>query len=139
MNSLRLIPEAEAPFVPPDTATLLVAQSANPSENATWTVVAAPSPKLLREGTAAIADTSRWSEISGHIATYEPVEDKVTVTPARRFGLVETQPPSFWNYRLIAANWLSTNILFYAVALVSLAVLLGLATAVLLGKLGRRP
>ncbi|AWI60582.1 cellulose biosynthesis cyclic di-GMP-binding regulatory protein BcsB [Sinorhizobium fredii] len=139
LNSLRLIPEAEAPFVPPDTATLLVAQSANPSENATWTVVAAPSPKLLREGTAAIADTSRWSEISGHIATYEPVEDKVTVTPARRFGLVETQPPSFWNYRLIAANWLSTNILFYAVALVSLAVLLGLATAVLLGKLGRRP
>ncbi|ACP22988.1 cellulose synthase protein (plasmid) [Sinorhizobium fredii NGR234] len=139
LNSLRMIPEAEAPFIPPDTATLLVAQSANPAENATWTVVAAPSPRLLREGTAAIADTSRWSEISGHIATYEPVEDKVTATPARRFGLVETQPPSFWNYRLIAANWLSTNILFYAVALVSLAVLLGLATAVLLAKLGRRP
>ncbi|PDT81434.1 cellulose biosynthesis cyclic di-GMP-binding regulatory protein BcsB [Sinorhizobium sp. BJ1] len=139
LNSLRLIPEAEAPFAPPDTATLLVAQSANPAENATWTVVAAPSPKLLREGVAAIADTSRWSEISGHIATYEPVDDKLTATPARRFSLVETQPPSFWNYRLIAANWLSTNILFYAVLLVSLAVMLGLATAVLLGKLGRRP
>ncbi|AUX80048.1 cellulose biosynthesis cyclic di-GMP-binding regulatory protein BcsB [Sinorhizobium fredii] len=138
LNSLRLIPEAEAPFVPPKAATLLVAQSANPAENATWTVVAAPSPALLREGVAAIADTSRWSEVSGHIAVYDPVDDKVSATPARRFRLIETQPPSFWNYRLIAANWLSTNILFYAVLLVSLAVVLGLATAVLLGKLGRR-
>jgi hypothetical protein len=138
LNSLRLLPQAEAPFVPPDTATLLVAQSANPAEDATWTVVTAPSPALLREGVAAIADTSRWSEISGHIATYAPVDDKVTAIPARRFSLVETQPPSFWNYRLIAANWLSTNILFYAVLLVGLAILLGLTTAVLLGKLGRR-
>ncbi|PDT53108.1 MULTISPECIES: cellulose biosynthesis cyclic di-GMP-binding regulatory protein BcsB [Sinorhizobium] len=138
LNSLRLIPEAEAPFVPPKAATLLVAQSANPAENATWTVIAAPSPALLREGVAAIADTSRWSEVSGHIAVYDPVDDKVSATPARRFRLIETQPPSFWNYRLIAANWLSTNILFYAVLLVSLAVVLGLATAVLLGKLGRR-
>jgi hypothetical protein len=137
-SSLRLIPPAEAPFAPPDTATLLVAQSANPTGNATWTLVAAPSPELLRQSISAIVDMSRWSQLSGHVTTYEPTAAKITMIPATRFTLVPTQPPSFTNYRLIAANWLSTNILFYAVLLVALAVLLGLATAVLLGRLGRR-
>lgn len=139
LSSLRLIPRAEPAFAPPDSATLLLAQAANPSGDATWTVVTAPSPKLLREGVSAIVDVSRWGGIAGHVAIYEPATDKVTAIPATHLDFVETRAPSLWNYRLIAANWLSTNILFYAMLLASLAVLLGLATAGLLAKLGRRP
>ena len=138
LSSLQLIPSEEAPFAPPDTATLLVAQAADPTANAAWTVVTAPSPELLREGVSVIADVSKWGQLAGHISIYEPANDRVTAIAAKRLDFVPTTPPSFWNYRLIAANWLSTNILYYAVLLVSLATLLGLATAILLGKLGRR-
>jgi hypothetical protein len=58
--------------------------------------------------------------------------------PAANVELVATQPPTFANYRLIAANWLSSNILSYALLLAGLAVILGLATATLLSNLGRR-
>ena len=38
----------------------------------------------------------------------------------------------------IAANWLSTNILSYALLFAAFTVLMGLATAALLSNLGRR-
>lgn len=76
--------------------------------------------------------------MSGHISLYEPVNDRINSIPAQHFEFVETRPPSLANYRLVLANWLSSNILVYAVLLVSLVVLLGLATASLLARLGRR-
>lgn len=138
LNSLRLLPPDETPFAPPETATLLVAQSSNPAGDGTWTLVTAPDPKRLRDGVSTIADVAKWSELSGHISIYEPANDRVNAVPAQRFEFVETRPPSLANYRLVLANWLSSNILVYAVLLVCLVVLLGLATAGLLAKLGRR-
>ncbi|MCA1441463.1 cellulose biosynthesis cyclic di-GMP-binding regulatory protein BcsB [Ensifer sp. IC4062] len=138
LSSLRIAPATESAFAPPDAATLLVAQAANPSGNATWTVVTSPTPTLLKEGVSAIADLTKWNQMSGHIATFEPLNGVVNTIPAMQFEFVPTQTPSFWNYRLIGANWLSTNILLYALLLVGLAILLGLSTAGLLGKLGRR-
>ena len=40
--------------------------------------------------------------------------------------------------RLVAANWLSVNIVAYAIALVLLCCILGICTSVLLSRLGRR-
>ena len=53
------------------------------------------------------------------------------------FDFVATQPLSIANYRLIAANWLSTNILSYAFLLVVLSILIGVTTSSMLGRLGR--
>ena len=41
------------------------------------------------------------------------------------------------NLRLVAANWLSANIVFYAVVLVLLCGILGICTTALLRRLGR--
>jgi len=76
--------------------------------------------------------------LAGHITTYERGTKTIETVPINDFDFVETQPASLSNYRLIAANWLSTNILTYAVLLAGLGVMLGLATAMLLNNLGRR-
>ncbi|CAN7594161.1 cellulose biosynthesis cyclic di-GMP-binding regulatory protein BcsB [Ensifer sp. ENS11] len=139
LSSLRILPQEQSDFVPPETATLLLAQGANPTDDATWTLVAAPSAKQLSDGVSALADIDQWREIAGHISTYEPATNAVKVVPVANFSFVQTRPASFGNYRLIIANWLSSNILFYAVLLVTLSVLLGLATSSMLSRLGRRP
>ncbi len=138
LSSLRILPEEQGVFAPPETASLLVAQGANPTDDATWTLVAAPNARLLNDGVAALADINQWQQIAGHISTYEPATGSVKVVPITNFNFVETRPASIGNYRLIIANWLSSNILFYAVLLVTLSVLLGLATASMLSRLGRR-
>jgi hypothetical protein len=139
LSSLRILPQEQAEFAPPETATLLIAQGANPTDDATWTLVAAPTAKLLNDGVSAVSDIHQWQRIAGHISTYEPASSAINVVPVTNFEFVETRPASIGNYRLIIANWLSSNILFYAVALVALSVLLGLATSSMLSRLGRRP
>ncbi|MCY1240639.1 hypothetical protein D9M72_534940 [compost metagenome] len=139
LSSLRILPQEQAEFAPPETATLLIAQGANPTDDATWTLVAAPTAKLLNDGVSAVSDIHQWQRIAGHISTYEPASSAINVVPVTNFEFVETRPASIGNYRLIIANWLSSNILFYAVLLVALSVLLGLATSSMLSRLGRRP
>ncbi len=69
---------------------------------------------------------------------FDDAKKVIAALPATRTKLIETQPFSIANYRLIGANWLSTNILSYAVLFVGSSVVLGLATAALLSNLGRR-
>ncbi|MFK3967501.1 cellulose biosynthesis cyclic di-GMP-binding regulatory protein BcsB [Ensifer adhaerens] len=138
LSSLRILPEAQAAYIPPESAGLVIAQGANPSDDATWTLLTAPTGKRLREGTAAIADVTRWQQLAGRVSAYEPATDKIEVTPVAGFDFVQTQPPSLTNYRLIFANWLSSNIMVYALLLIVLSVLLGLATSSMLTRLGRR-
>lgn len=138
LSSLRILPEAQAAYVPPESAGLVIAQGANPSDDATWTLLTAPTGKRLREGTAAIADVTRWQQLAGRVSAYEPATDKIEAAPVAGFDFVQTQPPSLTNYRLIFANWLSSNIMVYALLLIVLSVLLGLATSSMLTRLGRR-
>ncbi|HEV7320312.1 MAG TPA: cellulose biosynthesis cyclic di-GMP-binding regulatory protein BcsB [Ensifer sp.] len=138
LNSLRILPEAQAEYAPPESAGLVLAQGANPTDDATWTLLTAPTSKRLREGTAAIADVTRWQHLAGRVSAYEPATDNIEITPVTGFDFVQTQPPSLTNYRLILANWLSSNIMFYALLLIVLSVLLGLATSSMLTRLGRR-
>ncbi len=138
LSSLRILPEAQAAYIPPESAGLVIAQGANPSDDATWTLLTAPTGKRLREGAAAIADVTRWQQLAGRVSAYEPATDKIEATPVAGFDFVQTQPPSLTNYRLIFANWLSSNIMVYALLLIVLSVLLGLATSSMLTRLGRR-
>ena len=50
----------------------------------------------------------------------------------------KTQPLSLTNLRLVAANWMSANILQYALVMLACCMFLGVATALLLSRLGRR-
>ena len=138
LSSLRIMPETQTEFSPSETASLVLAQGANPTDDATWTLLTAPTAKQLREGASAIADVTRWQQLAGRVSAYEPATDKIEVTPISGFDFVQTQPASLTNYRLIFANWLSSNIMVYALLLIVLSVLLGLATSSMLTRLGRR-
>lgn len=138
LSSLRFIPGSEQVFTPSNANTLLIAQEANPTNDATWTVITAPSAGDLRTGIEGMTTQSSWPQISGHITAYSGKTGKIDTVPVSRFTFVMSQPWSLTNYRLIAANWLSSNILSYAFLFVVGSFLLGVSTASLLSRIGRR-
>ena len=79
-----------------------------------------------------------WSQITGRISTFEMLTARLRSQPARVFDFVPTQAFSAWNARLIAANWLSGNTIYYASGLLVLCTLLGAYTFSFLGRLGRQ-
>ncbi|MBB3136402.1 hypothetical protein FHS26_004156 [Rhizobium pisi] len=136
-SSLQFIPGAEEIFTPSNAATLLVAQGSSPAGGGSWTLVTAPSAKDLREGLEVVTGQLNWQQIAGHITTYSSKTDKIETVPVTRFDFVPSVPWSIGNYRLIAANWLSSNILSYAFLLVVFLLLIGLTTSRMLKRLGR--
>ena len=50
---------------------------------------------------------------------------------------IPTQPLSMQNMRLVAANWLSNHVTFYAIMLIGSCLLLGVITSGLMHRLGR--
>ncbi|WP_244480408.1 cellulose biosynthesis cyclic di-GMP-binding regulatory protein BcsB [Rhizobium sp. Root1220] len=138
LSSLQFIPGAETIFTPSSVDSFMIAQGPSSSGGATWTIVAAPSAKDLREGAEAVTAQDIWPQISGHITTFSSKTGAIETVPVSRFHFVASQPWSLSNYRLIAANWLSTNILSYALLLVALSLLIGVTTAGMLATLGRR-
>lgn len=137
-NSLQFIPGAERVFTPSNINSFMIAQGEGAMANSTWTIVTAPSAKDLRAGAEAITSLGEWSQIAGHITVYSAKTGKIDTVPVSRFDFVATQPWSLTNYRLIAANWLSSNILSYAFLLIVSALLIGITTAGILAKIGRR-
>lgn len=138
MDSFRIFPGKPAEYTPQGSASLLVAQETSPTAGGTWTLITAPSAAALREGVRTLTQQRTWRQLGGHLTTVDSADDKVVTLPVTHFSFIETQPFSLANYRLIIANWLSANALSYAMVLTVLSILLGLATAGLLGSLGRR-
>jgi len=138
LSSLQFVPGSEQVFTPSNAESFLIAQGKSAAGGSTWTVVTAPSANDLREGAEALTAQVNWPQVAGHITTYSSKTGKIVSVPVGRFDFVTSQPWSISNYRLIAANWLSTNILSYAFLLVVLSLLIGVTTAGMLSRLGRR-
>ncbi|MGK6314129.1 cellulose biosynthesis cyclic di-GMP-binding regulatory protein BcsB [Neorhizobium sp. DT-125] len=137
LSSLQLLPQPEQIFRPSSTDTFVLAQGKSTNGSGAWTVISAPTPRELRQGTEELTRQRNWQQVAGRLTTYASATQKITPLPASRFAYLQTVGPSLGNYRLIAANWLSSNILFYSLALVISATLLGVSTAALLSALGR--
>jgi hypothetical protein len=136
LSSLSLNSRADAPYEPPQRSTLLVAQ--NRIQNAgTWTLVTARSDKALAQEVARLADPILWSKVAGRAVALDPAEAKLQVEPIRDYAFVQTQAFSLLNLRLVAANWMSANILQYALLMLVCCTLLGISTYFLLKRLGR--
>ncbi|WMS43699.1 cellulose biosynthesis cyclic di-GMP-binding regulatory protein BcsB [Acuticoccus sp. MNP-M23] len=123
----------------PDSATFLMAQSASP-ENAdtAWTLITAPSAGLLSASTAAITSPDQWRQIGGRITAYDLENNRVNTIAAENVSYLATLPLSFSNIRLIAANWFSLNNGIYSIALILIAMVLGVVTFLLVTPLGRK-
>ncbi|WP_448955535.1 cellulose biosynthesis cyclic di-GMP-binding regulatory protein BcsB [Labrys neptuniae] len=137
-QSLRFLPSSDVAFHPSRDATAMIAQGPSPSGQKTWTLLTAPTAEAVSAGALAFTASPQWFQLSGRLATYNARLAEVQVQPVTTFSFIATQPTSFSNLRLIAANWLSENLLAFAFLLFAACLLLGLATALLLSRIGRR-
>jgi hypothetical protein len=137
LSSLKLEERTDAPYEPPPRASLLMAQSRSEGSGV-WTLVTARTDRALADEMARLANPLLWSQVSGRAIALEPREMKLQVEPISDYRFVQTQPPSLTNLRLVAANWMSANILQYALVMLACCTFLGVATALLLSRLGRR-
>ncbi|WP_051661219.1 cellulose biosynthesis cyclic di-GMP-binding regulatory protein BcsB [Bosea sp. 117] len=124
-------------FEPSPQTSVLIAQASNPGNNATWTLVAGRNPEALATGLAQFNARQVWDRVGGQAAAYQASADRLDTQPTGAYRFILTEPLNFRNFRMIAANWLSVNILPYALMLVLCGVALGISTAMLLRRLGR--
>ncbi len=136
-SALRIGPATEVAFEPKARSTFLLAQAVSPGGNGTWTMMTAPSGSELASGATSVAAIQNWSKVAGQFSSYSASTGLIENQPAVNYQFVVTQPLSLQNIRLIAANWFSSNIAFYAFCLIGLCVVLGIITSGLLFRLGR--
>ncbi|WP_164901780.1 cellulose biosynthesis cyclic di-GMP-binding regulatory protein BcsB [Neorhizobium lilium] len=134
---LRFAPATNEMYKPPSTAKMIVAQESDPTGLGTWTAIISPSGDALAEGMEQFAMQDNWDALKGRIAIYGGADVPVDTVAVSWFRFLPTQSLSFTNARLIAANWLSDNIMSYSLLLAASAVLVGLATTGLLSRIGR--
>jgi hypothetical protein len=134
---LRFAPATDETYKPPKSAQMIIAQESDPTELGTWTAIIAPDGNALQQGMEAFSSRQSWETLKGRITVYGGAEAEPETVPVSWFRFMPTQTISFSNARLIAANWLSDNIMSYGLLLAAGAVLLGLATGGLLSRLGR--
>jgi hypothetical protein len=132
---LEIFAESEVVFDPSNRASLIVVQAPKAADRL-WTMVAGRSQEDLVAGVEAMTDVVFWQQLGGRVSAYDEATGIDTIAPtAERFLLANDF--SLSNIRLVAANWLSANIVAYAVALVLLCAVLGICTTALLRRLGR--
>ena len=76
--------------------------------------------------------------MAGRVSTMAPGDAEVITVATDNPVIVSTQPFSFDNVRLVAANWFSGNAVYFTVAIIVVAILLMFSTSVLLSHVGRR-
>ena len=136
-DTLRFLPGAEQVYTPPGNVTFMLAQGMSPGGEGVWTMATAPTSGDLRTGMAAIVEQKRWATLAGRVATYDATSDTVETIAAEQPTFIVTRPFSFSNWRLIAANWLSTNTLSYSLVFIGFLTLLGCVTFLMLRGMGR--
>jgi hypothetical protein len=138
LSALRFAPATDQLYKPPRSAQLIVAQESDPTGLGTWTAVLAPDAAELDSSMQQVSSREEWEKIGGRIAIYSGPDKEMGRVPVSWFRFMPTTDIGFGNARLIAANWLSDNIMSYALLLAAGSLLLGLATGGLLSLLGRR-
>ena len=137
-GALRFLPGSETAFTPEMEDDLLLAQGPALNGAGIWTVLTAPETQELALASGELVRQDIWQQVEGRAFSYSRASNEVRAVEARNLSFLAPVDNTFSNYRLIAANWLSTNLLSYAAAIVILSCLLGLTTASLLRWLGRQ-
>ncbi|MFP5078545.1 cellulose biosynthesis cyclic di-GMP-binding regulatory protein BcsB [Rhizobium sp. YIM 134829] len=136
LGSLSFIPGVGDSYSVPRSANVLLAQAE--TGGGTWTLAAAPTTAALSQGITALLEPDSWSKIAGRVAAFDTRSAHIETVAPQSIVLAATQPFSIAGWRLIAANWLSTNILLFSLLFVAAFAILGLITTMLLRGLGRR-
>jgi hypothetical protein len=120
-------------------ASLIVAQGYRGADrDDVVTIVTAPDPGSLARSVEAMVSPSRWTGWRGRLAVMNEAAEILDTAEAARIRLIETQPISLLNSRLIAAGWLSLHPAFYVIGALLMAALLALTANTLVKNVGRR-
>jgi len=135
-ENLQLFSPPDQAYAPPSDDAVIMAQVVQP-EGGIWTYLTIPEGTALLTATQRLTQTDNWRAISGRVSALGSRDANVISVRPNNVTIVQTQPWSVGNMRLLAANWLSANILQFTALLAGTALLLTLATAALLKSLGR--
>lgn len=128
---------AAAPFSPRPTTGILVAQALS-AGGGVWTLTTAATAAALADGAEAVTAAGRWSEMSGDVAAWDKVDEKLETGSAKPRAHFMTAGWSPANLRLVAAGWVGEHPIVFALYVLAATVLLGFATARMLPHLGGR-
>ena len=118
---------------------LIVAQGFRASDSSdVITIVTAPEAKTLAHAVEALMDPARWSGLRGGLSTMDSFAQILETADAPHVRLVQTQPLSLSNSRLIVAGWLSLHPAAYVISAMLMGGFLAFATRSLVKNLGRR-
>ena len=136
-DSLRIQEGRRTLYEPPPRTSILMAQGSSTNGKQSWTLVTARTSDALAASMVRFTSDNVWNRIGGQAVAFQSSTGEVERRDTTSFRFIITQPLSFANFRMIAANWLSTNIMPYALMLLIAGTALGIATAFLLRRLGR--
>lgn len=132
-----LLRRADGAYVPQAPEAAILSQAMQP-EGGLWTFLTIPDADGFEAAVDRLVTPEIWQSIDGRVTAIGPNDAEPLILQPRQVHMIATQPWSLTNLRLVAANWLSTNVLAYALALGGIAVLLTLATSLLLTDRGGR-
>lgn len=136
-ESLRINEGRRILYEPPPRTSVLMAQGNSTNGSAVWTLVTGRTPETLANAMVRLTAASAWNRIGGQAIAFQASTGDIERRDSTSHRYIVTVPLSFGNMRMISANWLSTNIMPYALMLILAATILGVTTAFLLRRLGR--
>lgn len=134
---LRAPSRAASLYEPAEGTDLIAAQAADPDTRQVWTAFIARRDETLQSAVSRIVSPGNWAGMAGKITAFRGAQDAHVIS-ADSTSFVMTRPFSLANMRLVFANWMSSNIGIYALALLIACIGLGIGTSLMLGRLGRR-
>ncbi|MGO4669450.1 cellulose biosynthesis cyclic di-GMP-binding regulatory protein BcsB [Bosea sp. 2RAB26] len=134
---LRTPSRSSSLYEPAEGTDLIAAQAADPETRQVWTAFVARREEALESSVARIVTPGNWAAMAGRITAFRGGQE-THVLSADRTSFFMTRPFSLTNMRLVLANWMSSNIGTYALTLLAACITLGIGTALMLGRLGRR-
>ncbi|KRE03234.1 hypothetical protein ASE61_12140 [Bosea sp. Root670] len=134
---LRAPSRAASLYEPAEGTELIAAQAADPETRQVWTAFIARRDETLQSAVNRIVTPGNWAGMAGRITAFRGAQDAHVIS-ADSTSFVMTRPFSLANMRLVFANWMSSNIGIYALALLIACIGLGIGTSLMLGRLGRR-
>jgi hypothetical protein len=128
LDDFALLRDAERPIEAPQRATILLAQTRDPSGAGAWTLVVAPNAATLARDMPNLVAPSNWNEVEGRASAFAPRSGVTSLGAAIHSYFLPTETLTPGNLRLIAAGFMSANLDDYLIAFLVAAAALGVAT-----------
>jgi hypothetical protein len=119
-------------------ASMVVGQGvAGRDPDSVLTVFTAPNGATLQAAAICLGTPAVWGQLQGRVAVIDANDGAVTTYASNQTQILETEPRSFENTRLMLAGWFSTNPNTFVLVLFAAAIVLGLSTQAMLRNIGR--